>query len=141
MPNIYHQFEIKTETKKVFDAITLSSQFENWWPQRCAGTPSLGEHYNFYFGEQYDWHAIISSMVPNESVHYKITVSDEDWQPTSFGFDLSPTQNGTLVNFIHKDWAYENDHFKIASFCWAILLNGLKNYVEKGTIIPFDQRS
>lgn len=46
------------------------------------------------------------------------------------------------VNFSHVNWAEANDHFKHSSFCWALLLNGLKNYLEdnyleNGIIIPF----
>jgi hypothetical protein len=69
-----------------------------------------------------------------------MTKADEDWIGTTFGFELTETNDGVILNFIHKDWPYENDHFKIASYCWAILLKGLKQYVEKGIIVPFEKR-
>jgi hypothetical protein len=70
-----------------------------------------------------------------------MTKSDLDWDETTFGFDLEETNNGTLVKFSHMNWPNCNDHFRTASFCWAMLLNGLKNYIEKGIILPFEERS
>jgi hypothetical protein len=69
-----------------------------------------------------------------------MTDSDEDWDPTSFGFDLEPQEAGTAVKFWHKGWPTLNHHFRRSSYCWAILLQGLKNYVEKGIIVPFEER-
>jgi len=69
-----------------------------------------------------------------------MTKSDQDWDPTSFGFDLEDIENGVLVKFWHKGWPECNHHFRRSSFCWAMLLNGLKNYVEKGIIKPFKER-
>lgn len=70
-----------------------------------------------------------------------MTKSDKDWNPTTFGFDLESSDKGTMVNFSHINWPEQNHHFKHSSFCWAILLNGLKNYLEKGVIIPFEERN
>jgi len=70
-----------------------------------------------------------------------MTKSDIDWNPTSFGFDMEEQENGTYLNFCHVDWAEVNFEFKNSSFCWAMLLNGLKNYLEKGIIIPFQERN
>ncbi len=70
-----------------------------------------------------------------------MTSSDDDWNPTTFGFELEPTNNGTLLMFSHINWVKENQEFKQSSFCWAILLSGLKNYLEKGMVIPFTERN
>ena len=69
-----------------------------------------------------------------------MTDSDEDWNGTVFGFTLEEIEQGIYVRFSHTNWPKENDHHKFSSFCWAILLNGLKNYIEKGVIIPFEER-
>ena len=70
-----------------------------------------------------------------------MTKSDPNWEPTSFGFDLKEIEDGVLVKFWHKDWPECNDHYKHSSFCWALLLKGLKDYLEKGVIIPFEERN
>ncbi len=69
-----------------------------------------------------------------------MTKSDNNWDPTSFGFDLKEESNGITLNFWHVNWPACNAEYRQSSYCWAILLHGLKNYVEKGTIIPFNER-
>jgi uncharacterized protein YndB with AHSA1/START domain len=138
---IYHNFIIEAAPEKVFKAVTDPRLFENWWPLRCTGTPAMGEEYNFVFEEPYNWVAAISKFELNRSVYYKMTKSDPDWDPTTFGFELKEHEKGTYLAFFHKDWPQANDHMKYSSFCWAMLLNGLKNYLENGQIIPFEQRA
>jgi uncharacterized protein YndB with AHSA1/START domain len=142
MPTIYHDFNITAEPEKVFDAFTQPCQLECWWPKRCSGKVELGAEYNFYFGEPYDWYAQMDKLTYAESVQFKMTKCDPDWEPTTFGIEMSALpSNATAVSFFHKDWTTINKHFRIASFCWAMLLNGLKNYVEQGVIVPFEKRS
>lgn len=69
-----------------------------------------------------------------------MTDSNEDWNPTTFGFNLEEQENGIYLRFSHKGWLENNDELKHSSFCWAMLLNGLKNYVEKGIVVPFEER-
>lgn len=112
----------------------------NWWPLKCSGVPKVGEEYNFNFTDQYDWYAKVKSVQEGEHIHYKMTKSDKDWNPTTFGFDLEEKNNGVYLHFFHKGWPECNPHFKHSSFCWAMLLKGLKDYLEKGIIVPFKDR-
>ena len=139
--SIYHNFLIKASLEAVFNAVSLPEHLNNWWPLKSSGKPELGKIYNLNFTDQYDWYCIVSVCKPNESIHFKMTQSDKDWDPTTFGFDLEAKDGGTYVRFSHKDWLETNEHFKVASFCWAMLLHGLKNYLEKGAVIPFEERN
>lgn len=139
--SIYHDFSIDAELNKIFDAITLPDHLINWWPLKCTGEPKPGAEYNFNFTDDFDWYGIVSGFIPNQSFHIKMIQSDEDWKPTTFGFELEKSNEKVIVHFSHTGWPACNAHFKTASFCWALLLNGLKNYVEKGIIIPFEERS
>ncbi|MBK9735230.1 MAG: SRPBCC domain-containing protein [Saprospiraceae bacterium] len=138
---IYHMLVIRADTKKVFDAISQPDQLVQWWPLKCSGIPKTGEAYNFNFTDMYDWFGRVEICTPNESFFISMTKSDSDWQNTIFGFELEKTDDGVKVTFSHSGWAECDDHFKSTSFCWAILLNGLKNYVEKGIVIPFEERN
>lgn len=137
---IYHNVSINASEEKVFKAVSDPKELEKWWPKKCTGIPKLGATYNFYFGELYNWYGQVVACKENESFYVKMTKSDDDWNPTTFGFDLETKGNKTYLQFFHKDWSEINTHFKHSSFCWAMLLNGLKNYLEKGIIIPFNQR-
>jgi len=139
--NIFHDLSINASIQEVYEAITTPSHLINWWPLKCSGIPQLEEAYNFYFTDEYDWFAkVIRANSPN-SFHLKMTTSDEDWDPTSFGFDLKEVDGKVRLSFWHKGWVNCNHHFKRTSYCWALLLSGLKNYVEKGIILPFEERA
>lgn len=138
--SIYHDMFIKSTPQKVFDAFTQPEHLNNWWTLKCSGSPVEGNEYNFYFTPEYDWYGKVNKAENGKAFHIKMTDADEDWNPTSFGFDLTELEGGVDVKFWHVDWPECNHHFRRSSYCWAILLQGLKNYVEKGIIIPFEER-
>lgn len=138
--SIYHDFVIAANTNTIFNAITLPEHLVNWWPLKCKGSPVLDKEYNFFFGPQYNWYGKVIKVEENKSFYIKITKADDDWNPTTFGFDLIQQENYVKVKFSHTGWPHCNDEFRQSSFCWAMLLQGLKNYVEKGIIIPFQER-
>ena len=138
---IYHNLQINASPKVVFDAVSQPEHLDNWWSLKSSGIPQLGETYNLNFTDQYNWFCKVSQVELNTSIRFKMTKADVDWDSTTFGFDLEKKNGGTYVRFSHTDWKDTNEHFKIASFCWAMLLNGLKNYLERGIIVPFEQRS
>lgn len=139
--SIYHDLVVAAPPDLVFSAITDPDQLIDWWPLRCTGQAEKGASYNFFFSPEYDWHAEVTKVVAKEAFHVRMTEADADWSPTSFGFDLKETENGqTQLAFWHVGWPACNAHFRRSSFCWAILLQGLKNYVEKGIVVPFAER-
>lgn len=139
--SIYHDFTINSSVEKVFDAITIPDQLNNWWPLKSSGKPELGAEYNLNFTDEYNWYGKVSEIVKNQSFFIKMTESSDDWIPTTFGFELETKEEGTLVKFSHTGWLSRNGEYRNSSFCWAMLLNGLKNYVEKGIVIPFEERA
>lgn len=71
-------------------------------------------------------------MESNKVFELRMTKSDPDWDTTSFSYSIVPHNQGTMLSFVHKGWPHLNHHFKRSSYCWALLLKGLKDYVEKG---------
>ncbi|MEM7574136.1 MAG: SRPBCC domain-containing protein [Bacteroidota bacterium] len=140
MHSILHDLPIKAPPSTVFDAITQPAHLNNWWPLRSSGAPELGATYNFYFSPQYDWYGIVTACMLNQLFTVQMTKADEDWDPTYISFEIEPQTDGILLHFSHSNWQATNAHFRRTSFCWAILLQGLKNYLEKGVIIPFTER-
>lgn len=138
---IYHDLIIEAPAETVFKAISEPKHLVNWWPLKCTGEPELGSEYNFYFAPEYDWYGKVSKIIPNRVFQIKMTKSEPNWDPTTFGFEMSEEEEKVFLSFTHLDWPERNSHFRIASFCWAMLLKGLKDYAEKGIILPFDERS
>ena len=138
---IYHNVLIEKDSQEVYDAVSQPEHLVKWWPLKCTGSPQIGETYNYNFTDEYNWFAQVTSCKKGDHIHFKMTISDEDWKPTTFGYDLERKEKGTYLRFFHKDWQDCNDHFKHSAFCWALLLKGLKDYLEKGASIPFEKRA
>lgn len=138
--SIQHDLIIEASRQSVFDAFCLPEHLNNWWTLKSSGQPIFGAEYNLNFTDKYNWYCKVSKVELNESFYLKMIKSDEDWNPTTFGIQLSDTENGTLVEFSHTGWENNNHEFRHSSFCWALLLKGLKNYLEKGIILPFEER-
>lgn len=138
--DIYHDVTLKASINEVFERITKSGHLENWWPKKCTGTPKLGARYNFYFTPDYDWFGKVVEFERNKKFYIEMTESDEDWDNTVLKFDIEQNNESVLLKFSHNGWPSCNHHFRRSSFCWAILLNGLKGYCEKETVVPFEER-
>jgi len=138
---IYHDVYIEKTADQVFSAITMPEKLILWWPKTCNGYPELNTRYKYYFSPEYDWEAEVVELKVNHRIFFKMVDSDEDWDPTTFGYILIPHKEGTMLQFSHTGWQQRNHAFRRTSFCWAILLKGLKNFLEKGIIIPFPERA
>ena len=44
------------------------------------------------------------------------------------------------MNFAHTGWRNAGEHFRITSDCWAMYLRVLKNWLQRGEVVPYDQR-
>ena len=139
--NIYFDFYINASKQQVFEAFVLPEHLDNWWTLKSSGTPELGNTYNLNFTDAYNWYAEVTKVKPNTRFYLKITSADKDLNPTTFGITLESKDDKTLIKFSHTNWPELNHHYRFSAFCWSQLLMGLKNYVEKGIVIPFEQRS
>jgi len=140
MPDILHQFKIEAPPQKVFNAFCSARGLNDWWALDSSGEPSQGAVYRLYFGSEYDWRAEVTHIVPGKEITWTMTQAMDDWMGTRVGIRLSQTGNSTLADFFHEGWREPNEHFRISNFCWGTLLTGLKNYVERGIVVPFEQR-
>jgi uncharacterized protein YndB with AHSA1/START domain len=139
---IYHNLTINCPKEKIFEAIATTSGMNNWWTLDCHGVFEINEVINLNFTDKYNWFAQISIFEVNQNIEFKVTQATKDWLPTRFGFQLiEENKNCTTVEFYHKNWKEISKEFRVASFCWAILLSQLKTYLENGTITPFEKRN
>ena len=141
MNQIQIELPISTTAHQLFQAVSDPGEFEKWWPLKCTGTPKIGAIYNFYFGENYDWYAEVVHLIPNQIISFKMTRSDADWEPTTLQFAIDEDQDQAWILLDHSCWPENNRHFRHASYCWAHLLKGLKDLLEKGTVIQFNDRN
>ena len=94
---------IKASAKEVFDAVSLPEHLNNWWPLKSSGTPELDPVYNLKFTDQYNWFGKVVQVEANTSFFIKMTDSDADWNPKTFGFTLEEKENAVCLRFSHTD--------------------------------------
>ena len=138
---IYHDLTINADAKSAYDAVTLPEHLNNWWTLQCNGKPVEGTIYNLFFGPDHNWYGKVMQAIPEKAFSIQMTQSDPEWDSTIFGFELQNHASTVRLMFRHEGWLNCSEHFRTSSFCWAMLLNGLKNYLEKGVIVPFEERS
>ncbi|MBK8506739.1 MAG: SRPBCC domain-containing protein [Saprospiraceae bacterium] len=141
MNQIQIELPIRTTVDQLFKAVSDPGELEKWWPLKCAGVPKMGASYNFYFGEEYDWYAEVIKLIPNQIISFKMTRSDADWDPTTLQFSITEEKDQVWILLGHSDWPENNRHFRHSAYCWADLLKGLKDLLEKGLITNFCDRS
>ena len=141
MPSIHHQFTVNAKATTVFEAFTSSKGLDNWWPLKSSGQPKLGTEYSFFFRPEYDWRAEVVHVGTDKELTWKMTQAMDDWKSTRVGFHLREEKGSTIVYFFHEGRQEASEHFAITTYCWGQLLAGLKNCVEKGVIIPFENRN
>jgi uncharacterized protein YndB with AHSA1/START domain len=141
MPSILHDLVISSPPGRVFKAITEPAQIDNWWTLRSSGAPVLGNEYRLYFGEPYDWRAVVSDLQQDRIFEWHMTHALEDWIGTKVRFVLIEIEGGTNVSFSHSGWKDHSEHYRISSYCWAQLLRLLKRWVEAGEVLEHPKRA
>jgi uncharacterized protein YndB with AHSA1/START domain len=89
MPDIHHDFPIRASADKVFAAIATPAGLDTWWTQRSSGHPEIGTEYELWFGEKFEWRAVVSKCVPNSEFELELTRADPDWLGSRVGFLLA----------------------------------------------------
>jgi uncharacterized protein YndB with AHSA1/START domain len=140
MPHILYDFPINAPIEKVFSAISTAEGLNQWWTKRSSAEQKSNGIYELSFGHEYDWRGKVTKWNPNSDFEFEIFNADKDWNGTLVGFHLKGKDGITIVEFYHKNWPEENEHFRISSFCWAMYLRILKRYVEFGETVPYEKR-
>lgn len=140
MPDIFQDFPIKASSGKVFDAVSTPSGLDSWWTKSSSGNSDEGAEYVLGFGPGYDWAAKVTGSEPAREFEIELTRADGDWQGTRLGFQLAESDGVTQVRFHHTGWPESNEHYRVSCYCWSMYLRLLKRYVERGEVVPYEDR-
>ncbi|MCC6929136.1 MAG: SRPBCC domain-containing protein [Gemmatimonadaceae bacterium] len=138
MPSsILHDFPIRASAATVFAAVVSP---DTWWTLESDVQAALGSTSRLYFGEGYDWRALVSACEPGVTFEWTFTDAMPDWMGTRLRFDLTEADGVTAVHFAHHGWETASEHFRVSSFCWAMYLRLLRRTVETGEVVPYARR-
>ena len=140
MPDIVHDIPIASDVESVFECVATPEGLSKWWSIGGTGVPGVGSKYSFDFGPEYQWEAVVTEFDANSLFSIKMTMADDDWTDTMVRFELEPSENGTMLRFEHLGWPQDNAHFRTSSYCWAMYLRCMKNFLEKGVVLPYEKR-
>jgi len=140
MPDIFHHFPINVSSERVFKGIATPKGLETWWTKSSSGKPAILEIFKLFFGDEYDWRAVVSKYIPNKEFELTMTEADADWTHTKIGFSLTDKNGSTQVHFYHTGWKQDNDHYRTSCYCWAMYLRILKRNLEFGEEVPYEDR-
>lgn len=140
MADVFLSFPVKGPIDQVYSAITTPEGLDQWWTLRSKGEPVVGSEYQLYFAQDYDWRATVIKSDPPFSFELEVTSATPDWQGTNVVLTIAEIDGLTKVNFEHRGWPENNDHFRSSSFCWAMYLRLMKRYVEFGETVAYGDR-
>ncbi len=140
MADIYHDFPIKADPARVFEAVATSAGLDHWWTKRSRGQPAVGSEYELDFGPAHQWRARVSRCDPGRAFELEMTTAHPDWTGSRVGFELEPTAHGTQVHFRHVGWPEPNEHYRVSTYCWAMYLRVLKRHLEFGENVEYERR-
>jgi uncharacterized protein YndB with AHSA1/START domain len=140
MPTIFHDLYIEVPAAKVFKGISVPECLDEWWTNKCKGDVASGKEYELYFTPGYIWQATVTKCDPGKEFELTIHDSDADWDGTKVGFIVQEKGEHTKLQFYHSGWKEINEHFRVSSYCWATYLRILKQFLEKGTRVPYNWR-
>lgn len=141
MADILHDMNVRAPINRVFDAVATPGGLDEWWTERSSGSPELGAEYVLEFTPEYVWRAEVTKCDAPREFELTITEALDDWIGTKVGFTLSESADGTtLLCFRHSGWAEASAHFRNSSFCWALYLRVMREFVEKGKRVPYADR-
>jgi len=140
MPDVLHQFVIQASPDVVWPFFATGEGLAKWWTESSAGIAKAGEVWQLYFTPEYDWRARVTRCETNSAFELTMIEAMEDWLGTQVGVELRGGGGSTVIDFYHRGWAANTDHFRISSFCWATYLRLLKRHIEHGEFTPYGRR-
>jgi len=139
--SIHHTIRIKAPARDVLSAVTTPSSLDSWWTSRSSGEPGVGERYNFYFDDNYDWYAEVIEYVVEEHITYRMIECSAEWVGTQLKFSVIP-EGASIATLIldHTHWAAESRELSTTRNSWLKYLGNLRSFLENGISTPYESK-
>ncbi|MBT8287472.1 MAG: hypothetical protein HKN00_12235 [Flavobacteriaceae bacterium] len=79
----------------------------------------------------------VVETVNNPKIQWLCVQAEPDWIGTILTFEISPTEDKTLLRFNHDKWPTHGDFFARWNFSWAKYFVSLRDYVDRGLGQPY----
>lgn len=68
MIDIHHVVIINKTIDIVFEAVSTPEGLDTWWTKSAAGTPNMGNWYQFHFDPNYNWEGEVTKYQSNQCI-------------------------------------------------------------------------
>ncbi|MGH2484690.1 MAG: SRPBCC family protein [Ktedonobacterales bacterium] len=133
MASIRRPVGIAAPQARVYEALTAKDGLAGWWTRQIEGDPNVGGSLSFYFGGSEPGAVMeIAELTPASHVAWNCVRGPDEWVGTHLTFDLTSSENETVVLFAHADWRDPVEFMYHCSTKWAYFLLGMKAWLEGG---------
>jgi uncharacterized protein YndB with AHSA1/START domain len=138
MADIRHRVGIAAPQGDVYEKLATTEGLAQWWTQDVRGDSQLGGKLDFYFGGPQPGCVMeVADSTPDSRVEWRCVDGPAEWIDTKVVFDLTFTDDETVVLFTHGDWREPVEFMHHCSTKWGYFLLGLKSGIEGGKATPF----
>ena len=138
MKKILHVVTIKSPRETVYKAITMQKGLASWWSTKVTVENGVGGVADFTFGGDFNPDMKVTKLEDNKAVHWMCVSGHDNWQDNTFSFELSDTEEGTMLMFT-QIYAQELDDvtYGVYNYNWGYYLDSLREYLEDGKGKPY----
>jgi Activator of Hsp90 ATPase homolog 1-like protein len=127
------------------DTYNAINDVRAWWGRDVEGpTDVLGAEFTFRGMDQHRSLITVTELVPGERVVWHVGdtrmvfVEDQtEWVDTTIRFDISPTEEGSLIRFSHVGLLPEHECYDVCAPAWTFfIVDSLRALINSGAGEP-----
>src|SRR5260221_14574116 len=105
MEHIRHRVGIAAPQAQVYEALMTVEGLSGWWTRDVRGDANLGGQLQFFFGMPEPSAVMeVAELVPTRRVAWRCVGGPEEWVGTDLTFDLTSSEEETVMMFTHANW-------------------------------------
>ena len=137
MPEIQHRVGIHAPIARVQASFTTLVGLAEFWTTTLEGDPGEGGKLAFFFGGDEPSAVMEVLQVSPGRVAWRCIGGPDEWVGTEFSFELTATDDETVVYFTNTGWREAKEFMGHCSTKWGFFLLGLKHTLEGAAPVSF----
>jgi uncharacterized protein YndB with AHSA1/START domain len=138
MADIRHRVGIAASRHQVYEELSTKEGLARFWTRDVDGDPRVGGRLRFFFGQPEPRVVMeVVDLTPDTHVGWRCVEGPDVWVGTSLTFDLTSSEDETVLLFAHAGWREPVEFMSHCSTKWAYFLLGLKASLEGGKGNPW----
>lgn len=137
---------VNAPISEVYEALTTQRGFVRWWTTSCEVGAAEGDSITIRFGDTFKVMSI-EALCPVTDIAWRVVQAHlvapgvtrkDEWVGTDISFHLMPLSlDSTQLLLTHTGLTRESECYDICSQGWGLFMGSLKDYLERGSGIPF----